>query len=134
MDTNSTKRSRRSFLRIVSSAAVAVPAACAASKFLQASPAFAQSTAPTKPVDAADPIAKALGYTSDASKVDTNAFPKRKGPEGEKQFCSNCMLLTKAGVHITGVEGEFGQCSVIASGLVNVKGWCNSWVQKPGAV
>ena len=92
--------------------------------------AFGQAL-PTKPLDPAMPLAQALGYAHDATKVDTTKYPKRQGPEGAKQFCSNCALYTQGGIKLAGQEGEWGKCSLFADGLVNAKGWCNSWVLKP---
>lgn len=87
----------------------------------------------TNAVDENDPMAKALGYKHDAASVDTATYPKRAGAEGAKQFCSNCMLFAQGGLKVAGKDGEWGKCTVIASGLVSAKGWCNSWVLKPGA-
>ena len=39
-----------------------------------------------------EPLAQAMGYAKDASKVDTAKFPKRAGDAGAKQFCNNCAL------------------------------------------
>jgi hypothetical protein len=117
---------RREFLKILGGSALVFPAAIATGKSF----AFAEEG---KEVSLEDPIAKALGYYSDATKVDLTAYPKKKGPDGDKQFCSNCMLLSQTGLSISGKEGVYGKCTVITTGLVNSKGWCNSWVQKPGA-
>lgn len=92
--------------------------------------AFGQAL-PTKPLDPALPLAQALGYTHEATKVDTTKYPKRQGSEGAKQFCDNCALYTQGGVKLAGQEGEWGKCTMFADGLVNAKGWCNSWVLKP---
>jgi len=84
----------------------------------------------TQPLDENDPQAIALGFKHDATKVDTVKYPKRKSPEGDKQFCKNCILLTKSGINLPGKDGEWGSCSIFMSGLVNVNGWCNTWAQK----
>jgi len=120
-------QTRRRFLKGVAATAVALPALVQISK----QNAFADQTTE---VSAEDPTAKALGYHSDAAKVDTTKFPKKAGPDGAKQLCSTCILMVSAGVKVAGKEGAFGKCSVIQTGLVNEKGWCNSWVAKPGAV
>lgn len=72
-------------------------------------------------------VAASLGYKEDASKVDTEKFPKRKGPEGEKQLCSNCQFYTPEG------DSDWGSCQIIRSGLVKANGWCNTWAAKAGA-
>ncbi len=117
---------RREFLKIIGGTALTFPAVIVAAKSF----AFAEDL---KEVGAEDPTAKALGYNSDATKVDTVAYPKRAGAEGAKQFCSNCMLLGQAGLKIPGKEGDYAKCTIMAGGLVNTKGWCNSWLLKPGA-
>ncbi|MCI5065109.1 high-potential iron-sulfur protein [bacterium] len=78
------------------------------------------------------PQAKALGYVHDASKVDTAKFPKRAGAEGAKQLCSNCQLLVQTDMKVEGEDGTWGKCALFTDGLVNVNGWCNSWVLKAG--
>jgi hypothetical protein len=85
---------------------------------------------PTKPLDPASTTAAALGYTHDATKVDTSKFPKRKGPEGEKQFCNTCQFFAVPGLKAEGQEGEWGKCTIFTDGLVAAKGWCNSWTPK----
>jgi hypothetical protein len=71
-----------------------------------------------------DPVAASLGYRQDATKVDTEKFPKRKGPEGEKQFCKNCQFFTPKG------DSGWGTCQIIRSGDVKATGWCNTWAAK----
>ena len=71
-----------------------------------------------------DPVAQALGYVHDATKVDVAKFPKRLGAEGEKQFCHNCQFFAaNAGV-------EWGPCQIFQGKLVSGKGWCNTWLIK----
>ena len=117
---------RRNFLKIIGGTALALPAVLAATKTF----AFAEDL---KEVSADDPMSKALGYIGDATKVDVEAYPKRAGAEGAKQFCSNCLLLGQGELSIPGKEGTYAKCTVIAAGLVNTKGWCNSWVLKAAA-
>ena len=93
--------------------------------------AFAQN--PTKALDPASPMATSLGYSHDATKVDATKFPRRKEPGAEKQLCSNCILLQTPGLKAEGQEGEWGKCALFTDGLVNLKGWCNSYAAKPGA-
>lgn len=69
-------------------------------------------------------VAASLGYRTDATKVDVEKFPKRKGAEGEKQFCSNCQFFTAKGT------SGWGACQIIRSGDVKATGWCNTWAQK----
>ena len=67
------------------------------------------------------PTASALGYVHDASKTDTKRFPKRSGPEGAKQFCSNCSQYIET-------EEGWGTCAIFPNYLVAGPGWCNVWV------
>jgi hypothetical protein len=100
------------------------------SRSFEGAPAHAQAI-PTKPVDPAGSTAQALGYVHEATKTDLVKFPKRKGPEGEKQFCNNCMFFQQGGLKAEGMDGEWGKCVLFQDGLVAAKGWCNSWSPKP---
>jgi hypothetical protein len=75
------------------------------------------------PVREEDPVATSLGYKMDANKVDVEKYPKRKGPDGQKQFCKNCQFYSSK-------TADWGDCQVIRAGTVNANGWCNSWAQK----
>ena len=124
------KIKRRDFVKGTLLTIAAAPAAITAGN---AALAHAQA-APTAPVSEDDPMAKALGYYHDATKVDLTKYPKRAGEEGAKQFCSNCLLLApNSETTVAGHEGKWGKCTVITGGLVSLNGWCNSWVLKPGA-
>lgn len=69
-------------------------------------------------------LAQAMGYVLDATKTDTEKFPKRAGDAGANQFCHNCALYA-------GEESdEFAPCSIFQNRLVAGKGWCNAWVAK----
>ncbi len=71
-------------------------------------------------VDEKDPVAVALGYVKDTTKVDAGKFPKHKAD----QKCSNCALYS-------GKPGEAsGPCGLFPGKLVAADGWCNSWVKK----
>ena len=72
-----------------------------------------------------DPVAKALGYYADASKVDVKKWPKKAGPEGTKQNCANCQLYqAQAG------ETARGGCTLFPNRWVSTKGWCNGYIPK----
>jgi hypothetical protein len=68
----------------------------------------------------ADPTAKALGYHTDAKKVDVKDFPTYK----PNQSCSTCVQLQP------GTGNERG-CNLFPGKAVNIGGWCKVWVQKP---
>lgn len=72
-----------------------------------------------------DPVAKALGYHVDASKVDTKVWAKKAGPDGAKQVCTNCQLYQpQAG------EPSKGGCTLFPNRWVAAKGWCNGYIPK----
>lgn len=82
--------------------------------------AFAQATQPAK-FEETDPMAIALGYKEDTTKVDKVKYPNHK-PE---QKCNNCALYQgKAG-------DPSGPCAAVGGKLVTESGWCSVWAQKP---
>ncbi|HEX9138345.1 MAG TPA: high-potential iron-sulfur protein [Steroidobacteraceae bacterium] len=71
-------------------------------------------------IAATDPMAVALAYHEDSSKVDVKAFPSYK-PE---QKCSTCLQLQgKAG-------DPWRPCNIFPGKLVNANGWCKVYVKK----
>jgi hypothetical protein len=92
--------------------------------------AFAQGV--TKALDEKSPQAQALGYYHDASKVDVTKWTRKAGPDGATMNCANCQLVLARGKKADGMDGEWAQCALFQDGLVNIQGWCNSWVQKQG--
>jgi hypothetical protein len=71
-------------------------------------------------VSLSDPIAQALGYTEDASKVDPHSSPNYQA--GDK--CANCL-------QDSGPPGQtWGPCKIFAGKLVNTNGWCRAYVKK----
>ena len=74
-------------------------------------------------LDEKDPLAVAMGYVHDASKLDATKAPTHK--PGQK--CDNC-------VQLQGKEGDaWRPCNLFAGKLVAAEGWCKVWVLKPGA-
>ena len=71
-----------------------------------------------------EPLAQAMGYVKDASKVDTAKFPKRAGDAGAKQFCNNCALYAGE------ADADTAPCSIFQNRPVRGAGWCNAWVAK----
>jgi hypothetical protein len=71
-------------------------------------------------LDPSDPTAKALGFVSDATKVDTKTYPTFK--PGEK--CGTCAQF----------QGKAGDataaCTIFAGKSVPQGGWCQVWAQK----
>jgi hypothetical protein len=72
------------------------------------------------PLDPNDPTAKALGFMTDATKVDATANPTYKA--GQK--CSTCAQFQgKAGA-------ATGGCNIFVGHSVPAGGWCKVWAQK----
>ncbi|HEX7079766.1 MAG TPA: high-potential iron-sulfur protein [Gammaproteobacteria bacterium] len=72
-----------------------------------------------------DPIAKALYYVEDATKVDKSNPLAVRYTEG--QHCANCVQL----------QGEAGAawrpCNLFPGKLVSANGWCSAWTKIPDA-
>jgi hypothetical protein len=71
-------------------------------------------------LDPADPTAKALGFTTDATKVDAAANPTYK----PTQKCSTCAQFQGKPTDASGA------CNIFAGKSVPAGGWCKVWVQK----
>ena len=67
-----------------------------------------------------DPQAAALGYKSDASKVDKAKQPKYAAG----QACANCALFQAA------AGSAAGACPLFAGKQVSAKAWCSAWAKK----
>ena len=71
-------------------------------------------------LEESDPLAVALGYRHDGSKVDVKKFPTYAAGKN----CANCQLYA-------GKVGEpWGVCSALGGKEVNAKGWCVAWAKK----
>ena len=71
-----------------------------------------------------DPVATALCYKEDASKVDKSDKKCARYEKG--QNCANCQLyLAKPGA-------KEGPCQIFQNKIVVAEGWCNGWVKKAG--
>ena len=72
------------------------------------------------PLDPNDPTAKALGFMSDATKVDSKTHPTFK--PGQK--CATC-------AQYQGKAGDASAaCTIFAGHSVPAGGWCQVWAQK----
>jgi hypothetical protein len=67
-----------------------------------------------------DPTAQALGYKTEASKVDKTRFPRYQ----TGQTCANCQLYQGK------PDSTTGPCPTYGGKLVYAKGWCNAYVKK----
>ncbi|RAQ11662.1 High potential iron-sulfur protein [Burkholderia cepacia] len=71
-------------------------------------------------VQETDANARALGYKTDASRVDHAKFPKFQAGEA----CANCQFF----------QGKTGAatapCTIFGGKQVNAKGWCGAYAKK----
>ena len=67
-----------------------------------------------------DPLAIALGYKTDARKVDTKKFT---GFVAGRR-CAGCQLFQGSGAE------QWGACGAVGGKLVNANGWCAAWAKK----
>lgn len=72
-------------------------------------------------LDPSDPTAKALGFVTDATKVDAGGNPTYK----PTQKCSNCAQFQGKASDAT------APCNIFAGHSVPAGGWCKVWAQKP---
>jgi hypothetical protein len=73
-------------------------------------------------VDEKDAQAAALGYVTDAKRVDTKKYPKYTAD----QHCGSCALYQgKAG-------DKAGPCPLFAGKQVSASGWCSAYAKKAG--
>jgi len=71
-------------------------------------------------VDESDPLAIALGYKEDTTKVDSAKYPNHT----PSQQCSNCKQFQGT------AADSSGGCTLFGGKVVAAKGWCSSWVKK----
>ena len=64
-----------------------------------------------------DPIAAALGYKEDATKVDAAKYPTYKAG----QLCSNCKFFTGTD------KSPWAGCQLFPGKAVAMKGWCSGY-------
>ena len=80
----------------------------------------AAGAAALPPLDPSDPTAKALGFTNDAAKVDTKAYPTYK----PAQKCGTCAQFQGKPTDATAA------CTIFAGKSVPQGGWCQVWAQR----
>jgi hypothetical protein len=79
-----------------------------------------QLRAEAAPLDPADPQAVALGYRTDATRVDRARYPQFQ----PGQHCANCQLFGGA------AGADHGPCPIYGGRQVAAGGWCSAWVKK----
>jgi High potential iron-sulfur protein len=73
------------------------------------------------PLDPKDPTAQALGFVTDATKVDAAANATYKAA----QKCSNCAQFQGS------ASDASAGCNIFAGKSVPAGGWCKVWAAKP---
>jgi hypothetical protein len=89
---------------------------CSVGGLLFADPAFSQGAL----VAETDAQATALGYKSDAAKVDKSKYPKFAAG----QHCGVCAFYQGK------TNDASGACPLFAGKQVSSKGWCSAWAKK----
>ncbi len=88
---------------------------------LLCSRALGQAPPPPVKLEETDPVAMALGYKEDTTKVDAAKYPLHTA----EQKCSGCALYT-------GKPGEAtGPCTAFGGKIVTANGWCAAFAKKP---
>ncbi len=106
------KLSRRAMLKSGLLAGALIPVASLSS--------YRADAAALPALDPSDPTAKALGFVTDAGKVDAAANPTYK----PAQKCATC-------AQYQGKPGDASAaCNIFAGKSVPATGWCKVWVQK----
>jgi High potential iron-sulfur protein len=90
-----------------------IPASALALRF---GPAFADAAA----VPETDPAAAALGYKTDATKVDAKKYPTY----ASGRVCAGCQLYAGK------PTDAMAPCSIFGGKQVSGKGWCAAWAKK----
>lgn len=115
---------RREFLKFTSIGALG---AFAIAKIMTSPNRAVAADAPLTMVKPTDPQAQSLGYTEDATKVDTKKWSKRAGPAGAKQFCYNCQFYQSKDPNRKSTKAA--PCTIFQGIGVNSHAWCNTWTE-----
>ena len=105
---NPVSTDRRRFLSRIALGAAALP-------LLRMAPAAAADLPHLSPTD---PTAQALGYTENASKIDS----KKETAYKAGSQCSKCALFQSAQA-----SGDYAPCGAFAGKAVNKNGWCRAF-------
>lgn len=82
--------------------------------------AHAQASGPK--LEETDPLAIALGYKHDTTKVDAAKYPKHTA----QQDCAGCQLFQGK------PKDASGGCPLFPGKQVMATGWCSAWAKKAG--
>jgi hypothetical protein len=97
--------------------------ATAGTPALLANRALAQAPPPPVKLEETDPVAMALGFKLDTTKVDAKKYPQHT----VEQKCSGCAVYQQK-------PGDtLGPCAAVGNKLVPAVGWCVAYAKKPDA-
>jgi hypothetical protein len=96
------------------------PAEPAAAEPAPTTPAAAEDTSGWPRVDEGEPLATALGYKHDATKIDAARQPRYQAG----QICRGCIQWKGNDTQ------EWGPCAIFPKKLVNANGWCTTYAPK----
>ena len=97
--------------------------ASAVSSSLLGGRASAQTAPPAVKLEESEPVAMALGFKVDTTKVDAQKHPLHTS----EQKCAGCTLYQDTG------GAAFAPCTAFGGKLVPPTGWCAVFAKKPGA-
>jgi hypothetical protein len=80
-----------------------------------------RAVAQTSRLDESDPMAVAVGYVADATRVD----PKRYTKYQPGQACTGCQF------YLARPTEAWGPCTIFPRKLVAGKGWCDAFATRP---
>jgi hypothetical protein len=98
----------------------AAPADPAAAETAPTTPAPADDTSGWPRVEESEPLAMALGYKHDATKIDAAKQPRYQAG----QICRSCIQWKGDDTQ------EWGPCAIFPKKLVNANGWCTTYARK----
>ncbi len=98
----------------------AAPAEPAPAEAAPTTPAAADDTSGWPRVEESEPLAMALGYKHDSSKIDAAKQPRHQAG----QICRSCIQWKGTDT------GEWGPCAIFPKKLVNANGWCTTYARK----
>jgi hypothetical protein len=74
-------------------------------------------------LDPASGLASKLGYTHDVDAIPAQVLLAKHPYYAPGSKCSNCVYF-QGGT-------EWGKCNIFTNNMVNAKGWCGVWAEKP---
>jgi len=84
-------------------------------------------------LDPASGLASTLGYTHDVDAIPAQVLLAEHPNYAPGSKCSNCVYFQgdlEATLEFQGGT-EWGKCNIFTNNMVNAKGWCSVWTDKP---